>query len=159
MRAMRRQDRAVTDPDRINAVIAACPYCHLGFSDGGRPYVVPVNFGHAVEGGQHVFYFHGAGEGRKMDLIRQTGRACVQMEEGYQLHRADKACGFSAAFRSVIAEGTIRLVEDPDEKRRALSLIMAHTAGGGDWEFPDAALGAVCVTRLTAEELTCKEHL
>lgn len=61
--------------------------------------MVPVNFGYAVEDGRTVFYFHGAREGRKIDLIRDTGWACMQMEEGYQLHRADRACGHSAAFR------------------------------------------------------------
>ena len=30
---------------------------------------------------------------------------------------------------------------------------------GGDWTFPDAAVDAVCVLRLDAEELSCKEHL
>ena len=159
MRPMRRQDREVTDPERISAVIDACTHCRLGFCDQGRTYIVPVNFGHAVEYGQHVFYFHGAPEGRKIDLIRETGWAGIEMDEGYQLHRAEKACGHSAAFRSIIGGGPIVILEDLEEKRRALSRIMAHTAGSGDWEFPEAAVRAVCVYKLTAEELSCKEHL
>ena len=159
MRPMRRQDREIKDPEKILSIIAACPYCHLGFSDQGKPYVVPVNFGYAVEDGRTVFYFHGAREGRKIDLIRDTGWACMQMEEGYQLHRADRACGHSAAFRSIIGGGPIVILEDLEEKRRALSRIMAHTAGSGDWEFPEAAVRAVCVYKMTAEELSCKEHL
>ena len=159
MRPMRRQDRAVTDPEKIAAVLDACPVCRLGFCDQGRPYVVPVNFGHAVEDGRHVFYFHGAPEGRKVDLIRQTGWACIEMDEGYQLHRAEAACGYSAAFRSVIGEGPVVILENLEEKRHALALIMAHAAGSGDWEFPEAAARAVCVYKLTAEELSCKEHL
>ena len=159
MRPMRRQDRAVTDPERIAAVIGACSVCRLGLCGQGRPYVVPVNFGHAVEGGQHVFYFHGAGEGRKIDLIRETGWACIEMDEGYQLHPAEAACGYTAAFRSVIAEGPIAAVEDREEKRRGLTAVMRQATGREDWTFPDAALDAVWVARLTAEALTCKEHL
>ena len=159
MRPMRRQDREIKDPEKILSIIAACPYCHLGFSDQGKPYVVPVNFGYAVEDGRTVFYFHGAREGRKIDLIRDTGWACMQMEEGYQLHRADRACGHSAAFRSIIAEGPVSFVEDAEEKRRALSPVKAHAAGSENWEFPDAALNTVCVYRLEAQALTCKEHL
>lgn len=121
--------------------------------------MVPVNFGYAVEDGRTVFYFHGAREGRKIDLIRDTGWACMQMEEGYQLHRADRPAGHSAAFRSIIAEGPVSFVEDAEEKRRALSLVMAHAAGRENWEFPDAALNSVCVYRLEAQALTCKEHL
>ena len=63
MRPMRRQDREIKDPEKILSIIAACPYCHLGFSDQGKPYVVPVNFGYAVEDGRTVFYFHGARDG------------------------------------------------------------------------------------------------
>lgn len=159
MRPMRRQDREVTDPEKISAVIDACTHCRLGFCDQGRAYIVPVNFGHAVENGQHVFYFHGAPEGRKVDLIRETGWAGIEMDEGYQLHRAETACGHSAAFRSIIGGGPIVILEDLEEKRRALSRIMAHAAGSGDWEFPEAAVRALCVYKLTAEELSCKEHL
>ena len=159
MRPMRRQDRAITDPAKILGVIDACPYCHLGFSDQGKPYVVPVNFGHALEEGRHVFYFHGAFEGRKIDLIRETGWACIQMEEGYRLNRSDRACGHSAAFRSVFAEGPVSFVEEPEAKRAALSLIMAHAAGSGDWAFPEAAVQGVCVCKLEARSLTCKGHL
>ena len=159
MRPMRRQDREVTDPEKISAVIDACTHCRLGFCDQGRAYIVPVNFGHAVENGQHVFYFHGAPEGRKIDLIRETGWAGIEMDEGYQLHRAETACGHTAAFRSIIGGGPIVILEDLEEKRRALSRIMAHAAGSGDWAFPEAAVRALCVYKLTAEELSCKEHL
>lgn len=55
MRPMRRQDRAVTAPEKVRAVIDACEVCRLGLQDGRGVYVVPVNFGHTVEGGRHVF--------------------------------------------------------------------------------------------------------
>ena len=55
MRPMRRQDRAVTDPEKIRAVIDACEVCRLGFQDGRGVYVVPVNFGHVMEDGRHGF--------------------------------------------------------------------------------------------------------
>lgn len=159
MRPMRRKDRLVTDPEKIQSVIDACVCCRLGFCDQGRAYIVPVSFGHTLEDGRHVFYFHSAPEGRKIDLIRETGWAGIEMDEGYALHRADRACAHSAAFRSIIGGGPVVFVEDPEEKRRALSLLMAHTAGSGDWEFPEAALKTVAVCKLTAEELSCKEHL
>ena len=71
---MCRKDREITDPEKIRAVIGECAVCRLGLADGKRVYVVPVNFGHVEEAGRHVLYFHGAKEGRKMDLIRQNGR-------------------------------------------------------------------------------------
>ena len=83
MRPMRRQDRAVTAPEKVRAVIDACEVCRLGLQDGRGVYVVPVNFGHTVEGGRHVFYFHGAAEGRKVDLVRRNGWAGFELDTGY----------------------------------------------------------------------------
>lgn len=158
-RPMRRQDRAVTDPETISAVIDACPHCSLALCDHGRPYVVPLDFGHTVADGQHIFYFHGAPEGRKIDLIRETGWACVQMSEGHRIRgEGPVACTYTSDWRSVIAEGPIEEVTDLEEKRAALLAIMTHATGRTDWTFPEAALKKVCVTRLTAETLTCKEH-
>ena len=128
MRPMRRQDRAVTDPEKIQAVIDGCEICRLGFCDQGKPYVVPVNFGHAVE-------------------------------NGHQLKPAEQACRYTAAFRSVIAEGPAVILETAEEKRRGLAAILRQSTGKADWEFPDAAVDTVCVCKLTAEALSCKEHL
>ena len=158
MRPMRRQDRAVTDPEKIQAVIDGCEICRLGFQDGSGVYVVPVNFGHIWENGQHVFYFHGAAEGRKLDLVRQNGWAGFELDTGYQLRPGETACAYTAAFQSVIGEGPIRVVEDPSEKRRALAAILRQGTGREEWTFPDGAADAVCVLRLEAEALSCKEH-
>lgn len=121
--------------------------------------MVPVNFGHTVEGGRHVFYFHGAAEGRKVDLVRRNGWAGFELDTGYRLQGAEAACGYTAAFQSVIGEGPIRVVETAEERRRGLAAIMRQATCCGDWTFPDAAVDAVCVLRLDAEELSCKEHL
>ena len=158
MRPMRRKDREVTDPQTIQDILSRCTVCRLGFCDQGRAYIVPLSFGWAAENGTYTFYFHGAAEGRKIDLIRANGRAGFELDTGCQLHPAEKACGWSAAFQSIIGEGPVSFVEDPEEKRKALARIMAHNTGREDWEFPDAMLSATCVYRLTAEELSCKEH-
>ena len=39
MRPMRRQDRAVTAPEKVRAVIDACEVCRLGLQDGRGVYV------------------------------------------------------------------------------------------------------------------------
>ena len=84
---MRRKDREVTDPQRIEEIISACHCCRLGFCDGGKPYIVPLNFGFfRREDGGYTFYFHSAREGRKLDLIRQTGWAGFELDTGYQIH-------------------------------------------------------------------------
>ena len=116
MRPMRRKDRAVTDPAKINEIMSRCHVCRLGLRDGERVYVVPLNFGLVERDGKQFLYFHGAGEGRKADLIRSTGYACFEMDTGYRLRGGEQACDYTATFQSVIGEGTIAVVEDPAEK-------------------------------------------
>ena len=71
---MRRTDRAVTDRERILQVIESCECCRVGFSCPEGAYIVPLNFAF-VPGTPDRFYFHGAQEGRKADLIR-TAPVC-----------------------------------------------------------------------------------
>lgn len=157
---MRRKDREITDPERIRQIVDGCHCCRLGLCDRGRAYIVPLNFGYSQDGdGGYTFYFHGAKEGRKIDLMRSDSWAGFEMDTGYQVHEAEQACGWSAAFCSIIGGGEVTFLEDLEEKRRALSHIMAHNSGRGDWDFPEAAVRAVCVYQLKVRELSCKEHL
>ena len=155
---MRRTDREATDPGKIRAVIDSCTCCRLGLCDDGKAYIVPLNFGYAERDGRYVFYFHGAQEGRKLDLIRRTGWAGFEMDTDYKLNGSETACGYSARFRSVIGTGKVSIVEDPAEKREGLRLIMHHLTGREQWTFDERMLAAAAVIRLEAEELSCKEH-
>lgn len=156
---MRRKDREITDPQRIDEIISDCQCCRLGLCDRGRAYIVPLSFGLVREAGRRVFYFHGAKEGRKLDLIRQTGWAGFEMDTHYKLNESEKACGYSARFRSVIGGGRVSIVEAPEEKRAGLEAIMLQNTGRGRWVFSPEMLEAVCVFKLEVEELSCKEHL
>jgi len=144
--ALRRQEREITDRSEIDAVIRGCEVCRLGLCDGGVPYVVPVNFGYD---GRTV-YVHTAREGRKLDIIRRHPRVCVEWDRPGELVTAPKACGWTMRYRSVIAMGTVRILEDDAARRRALDRIMAQYGGEGEWTYGDAVLAR---TRLLAIEL------
>ena len=62
---MRRADREIRDYGELLAVIARCDVCRLAFNDEEVPYILPLNFGEAVEDGALRLYFHGALEGKK----------------------------------------------------------------------------------------------
>jgi nitroimidazol reductase NimA-like FMN-containing flavoprotein (pyridoxamine 5'-phosphate oxidase superfamily) len=63
---MRRQDKEITDPKKIEAVLKKAQVIHIAMLDGDRPYIVPLNFGYA----ENAIYFHCAREGKKIDLIK-----------------------------------------------------------------------------------------
>lgn len=155
---MRRNDREITDPNRIDEIIRACDCCRLGFADGETCYMVPLNFGFCREGETRVFYFHGASEGRKLDLARRLGRAAFEMDTGHQLRVGDKGCTCTLAFQSVMGEGTVEVLTDREEKRRGLLRIMEQNTGRGDWTFPDKAVDETAVLRLRVESISCKVH-
>ena len=155
---MRRRDREVTDIARIEEVIAACHCCRVGFNDNGEVYIVPLNFGFCRENGRHVFYFHGAKEGRKIDLIAQNPRVGFELDTNYQLRTGELAGDCTARFQSVIGVGVMRFVDDHAEIRRGLTLLMEKNTGRSDWEFNEAMLRAVRVFKLEVEKMSCKEH-
>ena len=84
---MRRKDREVTDAFKIEEIIAGCHCCRLGFNDDGEIYILPLNFGWEKQGGGYVLYFHGAREGRKIDLIGKTSLADTMIVTSGRSHR------------------------------------------------------------------------
>ncbi|MBQ2888498.1 MAG: pyridoxamine 5'-phosphate oxidase family protein [Firmicutes bacterium] len=155
---MRRKDREITDWQAIMQIVSDCHCCRVGFNDGGRVYIVPLNFGYEVCDGRLTFYFHSAQEGRKMDLLRQSSYAAFEMDTGYSLQVGSLACTCTAAFQSIFGEGETDIITDPEDKIHALQLIMQHNTGRGDWKFVPAMLDEVAIWCLRVKELSCKQH-
>jgi len=153
---MRRKDREVTDANEIERIISLCECMRLGFNDRGQVYIVPLNFGFICENGVYIFYFHGAKEGRKIDIMKRNPYVGFEMDRNYRLNPTESACGYSAGFESIIGNGYVSIVEDTDEKKKGLESIMKQAVGEGDWNFK--MIDAVCVFKLEVERLSCKVH-
>ena len=72
---MRRKDREVTDFSEIIKIMKNCDVCRLALNDDGFPYILPLNFGMAVNEDKITLYFHSALEGYKVGLIQKDNRA------------------------------------------------------------------------------------
>lgn len=158
MREMRRQDRRITDPAMICAVLDKCRTLHLGLVEDGRVYIVPLNYGWTEENGRYILYAHSAAEGRKIDLIRGGADVGFEMETGVKYFDADTACGWGNRYESIIGEGRATLLETPEEKRQALAAIMAHYSARKDYTFEDAMVNLVQVIQIDVTALSCKIH-
>lgn len=157
---MRRKEREVTDPAKIKRIISSCRCCRLGLTDiEHNIYIVPLNFGFAEENGTYAFYFHSAKEGHKIELIKKNPHAGFELDTNHQLKEGTSACSYSAYFQSIIGKGAVTFLDDTFEKQAALQTIMRHNTGKDDWTFSEKAVDAVCVFKLTVEELSCKEHM
>lgn len=80
--------------------------------DDGYPYAVPISY--LYQDGR--LYFHCAKAGHKLDAIRRCSKAsfCVVAQDQVVPEE------YTSYFRSVIAFGRIRILEDDAEKREAI---------------------------------------
>ena len=158
---MRRKDREVLDEVKIDKFIRNCDCCRIGFYDkeNNEVYIVPLNFGYSHVDNKRVFYFHGAKEGRKIELISKTKKVGFEMDSNHELIIGKMACNYSERYQSVMGTGLISFVEDKDEKIAALNEIMFQSTGKKDWDFPEPMLNGVVVFMIEVISLSCKEHL
>ena len=111
-RQMRRIAQAMSRED-IDGVLLRGTSGVLALSgDGGYPYALPISY---VYDGEKI-YFHSAIIGHKIDAIKNNpkGSFCV----------IDKDCvvpsKYTTHYRSVIAFGHLKILENEDEKRKTI---------------------------------------
>ncbi len=155
VRDMRRKDREIADESAIRSILARARVLHLGLLDGEYPYVVPMHYGYAFESGRLTLYSHSAKEGHKLELLRQNGRVFFEIDTDEALLPGEKACQWGASYASVMGRGRASIVEDGEEKCRALALLM-QTQTGEEYSFTPQMASAVTVIRIDAESFTAK---
>lgn len=122
--------------------------------DSGYPYAVPISY--VYNGGK--LYFHSALNGHKIDAIRRNELAsfCVIAQD------IVVPAEFTTRFRSVIAFGRIRIIDEPVEKRRTAELLAAkydpNNTGNLDKEMKKG-FDRMCMIELEIEHLTGKEAI
>jgi nitroimidazol reductase NimA-like FMN-containing flavoprotein (pyridoxamine 5'-phosphate oxidase superfamily) len=155
---MRRADKEITNLNDKMAIIQQCKVCRLGLSENDQPYIVPLNYGYALEDNSLTLYFHSASEGKKLAIIRNNNKACFEIDCEHKLIEGDKACHYGFAFKSVIGFGVITLLEEKADKVYALNLLMKHQTGrDADFVFEDAELARVTVYKLVVTEFSGKQ--
>jgi nitroimidazol reductase NimA-like FMN-containing flavoprotein (pyridoxamine 5'-phosphate oxidase superfamily) len=112
----RNRERARYDRATIDAVLDEALFCHLGFTDGGRPVVVPTI--HVRVGDRLIF--HGSAAGRMMRVLCGGAdvSAAATVLDGLVLARS--VFHHSMNYRSVVVFGRGRALEDPEEKLDAM---------------------------------------
>ena len=153
---MRRANRETTDLNEIKKIVDECKVLRIATKDEEGLYVVPLNFGYSYENGKFTFYFHSAKEGRKIDAFKANEQVAFEMDCEHELVEAEKACGYSYKFASIIGTGSITFLEG-EEKLDALSILMKHQTGK-NFTFNEKMAKDVAVCSLSAEKLTAKTN-
>ena len=122
----------------------------ISFSGGDYPYVLPLNFVW-LDG---RIYLHCGFTGRKLDLLRQDGRVGFAAALDVTIVRERS----TTWYKRVSGCGHIRIVEDTEEKRRALDALSLRYAARCPRPAPEAMLRRVNVLRIDVESISGKER-
>ena len=157
MQGMTKRERQITDPAQIRYILDTAKVLHLGLSVDNEPYVVPMNYGYTFEGDQLVLYLHSAVRGKKLDMIAANPKVFFEMECGLQPFEGRLPCQYGLAYSSLMGRGKARLIEDVEEKKKAMSILM-NTQTGKEFSFEDKLVSIVSVIRIDAAQYTAKHR-
>ena len=157
MNGMTRREKEVTDINEIVKILDKSKVLHLGMVDGDEPYVVPMNYGYTLDEGKLTVYLHGAKRGRKLDVMRANPKVFFELECDIVPFEGEIACKYGITYASVMGRGTATIVEDIEEKKHALSVLM-KTQTEKDFEFEDKMAAVVSVIRIDVSEFTAKHR-
>ena len=157
MQGMTKRERQITDPQQIQHILDTAKVLHLGLCADNEPYVVPMNYGYTFEGEKLVLYLHSAVQGKKLDMIRANPKVFFELECDLQPFEGRLPCQYGCAYSSVMGRGEARLVDDVEEKKKAMSILM-KTQTGKDFSFEDRLVSIVSVIRIDVSEYTAKHR-
>ena len=153
MHELRRRDRAV-GPEEARDFLARAEYGVLAtVGEDGWPYAVPLN--HVLAGDD--LYLHSALHGHKLENLAFESRVSYCAVASAEVLPAE----LSTLYESAVVFGTATIVEEPQERRRAMELLAERFSAG----FPREAEAEIAkdgprtaILRLHIERLTGKAH-
>lgn len=157
---IRRQERAITDDAWIAGFLQKADYGVFATCKDGQPFTVARNF--AYDPHKHVIYFHGARKGRTFENVGAGTPVNLNVSEMGEWIVAERAMNFGVKYKGVVVFGRLTVVEDSEEARYGLQLLMdkhfPHLRPGVDYEgVSDEDLKATAVFRVDIEAWSGKE--
>lgn len=154
-REMRRKKQILTEEETKEILNRGTSGVLALLGDDDYPYAVPVSYVYC----DSKLFFHGAKSGHKIDAIRKCDKAsfCVIDKDNVIPEE------YTTYFRSAIAFGKIRIMEDEMEMRKAIELLAKKY-------HPDSSKGErniaidrewkpLCMIEFSIEHLSGKEAI
>ena len=155
---MRRKDKEIVDEKVMVSIIGKAIICRVAMCWQNEPYVIPMNFGYR----DNYIYLHSAGEGRKLDILRNNDKVSIEFDVDLELMQSQEACKTSMKYKSILIFGTAVISKGIAEKKRALDIIMHHYYYHNSlsvFHYPEDALEKVIIIKVKVENMTGKESL
>jgi nitroimidazol reductase NimA-like FMN-containing flavoprotein (pyridoxamine 5'-phosphate oxidase superfamily) len=153
---MRKKEREISDMSEIESIMMNSDVCRIAFADANAPYIVTMNFGYCGIDNRRL-YFHCAPEGRKIEMMKKNNFVCFEMDTDHHLKTGKMACDYGMSYRSVVGYGYISIVNDEEERVRALDYILSHYSGNKKFTYKPETLERTMVLRLDIGEISGKQ--
>jgi nitroimidazol reductase NimA-like FMN-containing flavoprotein (pyridoxamine 5'-phosphate oxidase superfamily) len=147
-------------PAEAPEILAQGLVAHVGFVLDGRPHVIPFTYQYDPAHPERL-YLHGSPAGRTLTHLASGAPVCVEVSLLDGLIYSKTALYHSMNYRSVVAFGRARAMEDEGEKRAMFTKLIGRyfkgRAEGRDYSALTAEqLGATAVLEFTIEEWGAK---
>lgn len=149
---MRRKDKEIIEKSAIEEIITRSQICHVAMADSDIPYVVPMCFGYQKD----TVFLHSASKGRKLGILRTNPNVCLAFEIDTEIVESEQACSWGMKYRSAIAFGKLSFIDNIEEKREALKVIMKQYSKDV-FPMPDQVLENTTVMKVQIENMTSKK--
>lgn len=146
----------IEDQQRVEEIIKRCDICYVGITDlEGNPYVIPMNFGYR----DGVIYIHSGPTGSCIDMLERNNRVCITFSVDHELvfQHPEVACSYRMRAKSVICRGNVNYIEDMDDKREALNILMRQYSGR-EFVYSDPAVRNVKIWEIPIDQVSAKEY-
>jgi uncharacterized protein len=114
------------DRETVYGILDEGFICHVGFAPEGQPFVIPTGYARVDD----KLYIHGSQASRMLRKLSGGIDACVTVTIIDGLVLARSAFHHSMNYRSVVIFGRATIVEDRDEKIKALVALSEHIIRG-----------------------------
>ncbi len=118
--------RGAFDRETIYRILDEAFICHVGFSAGEQPYVIPTGFARAGD----TLLIHGSAASRMLRSLAEGINVCVTVTLLDGLVLARSAFHHSMNYRSVVILGRAKIVSGEQEKNEALLALSEHIVPG-----------------------------
>ena len=152
---MRRNDKEIKDNETIQWILKEALFCRIALCHDNKPYIVPMNFGFK----NNCLYLHSATEGRKLNILKENNNICFELDIKTEIIKSENACNWGMKYYSVIGSGKAVFVEDVEEKKKSLNIIMEKYSANDtkSYEYSQSSLDKTTVIKIKIDEITGKK--
>ena len=150
---MRNAKQEIRDEKILAEILSGAIICRVAMLDGGRPYIIPFNYGY----NDGFLFIHSAPEGKKIKLLKQSPEVCFEVEDKMEITKGELACDWSTRYRSVVGYGEVEILSDGQSKQHGLEIIMAQHGAPELTEFNQKSLDRMVIVKIRITSMIGKQ--